>query len=129
MTLDNASNNDTAMNEVAKAIDEDGTHWLPGPHHIRCQEHILNLAARHFVDGVAPTPQATLLCKIRHAIDHDEETDITSLTAQLAALEHDPEAIVEDGFDVGNAVGKALALIEQVKSSFFVFEFSLTINN
>ncbi|KAG2742502.1 hypothetical protein P692DRAFT_20651015, partial [Suillus brevipes Sb2] len=81
------------------------------------QEHILNLAARHFVDGVAPTPQATLLRKIRHAIDYDEDTDITSLTEQLAALEHDPEAIVEDGFDVGDAVGKALALIEQIRKS------------
>jgi hypothetical protein len=113
MTSDNASNNDTAMKEVAKVIDEDGTHWLPGSRRIRCQEHILNLAARHFVDAVAPTPQATLLKKIRGASD---ESDIASLTEQLAILEDDPEAITEDGFDVGDAVGKALALIEQVKS-------------
>jgi hypothetical protein len=116
MTSDNASNNDTAMKEVAKVIDEDGTHWLPGSRRIRCQEHILNLAARHFVDAVAPTPQATLLKKIRSAIDSGDETDIDSLTEQLATLEDDPEAITEDGFDVGDAVGKALALIEQVKS-------------
>jgi hypothetical protein len=56
MTSDNASNNDTAMKEVAKVIDEDGTHWLPGSRCIRCQKHILNLAACHFVDAVAPTP-------------------------------------------------------------------------
>ncbi|KAG2738766.1 hypothetical protein P692DRAFT_20687475, partial [Suillus brevipes Sb2] len=31
----NASNNDTAMKEVAKVIDEDGTHWLPGSRRIR----------------------------------------------------------------------------------------------
>jgi hypothetical protein len=34
------------------------------------------------------------------------------LTEQLATLEDDPEAITEDGFDVADAVGKALALIE-----------------
>jgi hypothetical protein len=34
------------------------------------------------------------------------------------ALEHNPEDIVEDGFDVGDAVGIALAFIEQVKSFF-----------
>jgi hypothetical protein len=123
MTSDNASNNDTAMKELARAIDEDGSRWLAGPHRIRCQEHILNLAARHFVDAVAPTPQATILKKIRRAIDSGTDVDIDGLTAQLAALEHDPEAIVEDGYDVSNAIGKALALIDQVKSSFFfVFE-------
>ncbi|KAG2348733.1 hypothetical protein BDR05DRAFT_995137 [Suillus weaverae] len=105
------------MSEVVKTIDKDGTHWLPGPRHIHCQEHILNLAAQYFIDGVTPTPQATLLCKICHAINHDEDTDITSLTEQLAALEHDSEAIVEDGFNVSDTVGKALALIEQIHKS------------
>ncbi|KAG2738765.1 hypothetical protein P692DRAFT_20700294, partial [Suillus brevipes Sb2] len=81
------------------------------------QEHILNLAARHFVDAVAPTPQATLLKKIRHAIDDGDETNIDSLTEQLTTLEDDPEAITEDGFDVADAVGKALALIEQIRKS------------
>ncbi|KAG2737038.1 hypothetical protein P692DRAFT_20884077 [Suillus brevipes Sb2] len=57
-------------------------------------------------------PQATLLKKIRHAIDDGDETNINSLTEQLATLEDDPEAITEDGFDVADAVGKALALIE-----------------
>jgi len=118
MTSDNASNNDTAMREVARAIDEDGNHWLPGPHRIRCQEHILNLAARHFVDAIAPTPQATILKKIHRAINSDDDTEIDNLTEQLAVLEHDPDAIAEDGFDASDAVGKALALIEQVKSSF-----------
>jgi hypothetical protein len=61
--------------------------------------------------------------KIHRAIDSGTDIDIDGLTAQLAALEHDPEAIVEDGYDVSNAIGKALALIDQVKSSFFfVFE-------
>lgn len=115
MTSDNASNNDTAMREVARAIDEDGNHWLAGPHCICCQEHILNLAARHFIDAVAPTSQATILKKIHHTINSD---DIDGLTKQLSVLEHDPEAIAEDGFDASDAVGKALALIKQVKFSF-----------
>jgi hypothetical protein len=114
--------------EYAILTDEDGTHWLPGSRHIRCQEHILNLAARHFVDAVAPTPQATLLKKIRHAIDDGDETNIDSLTEQLATLEDDPEAITEDGFDVVNAIGKALALIEQVSLSFVMFKFELFCN-
>jgi hypothetical protein len=64
------------MKELARAIDEDGSRWLAGPHRIRCQEHILNLAARHFVDAVAPTPQATILKKIRRAIDSGTDVDI-----------------------------------------------------
>jgi len=107
------------MKKLARAIDKDGSRWLAGPHHIRCQEHILNLAAHHFVDAIAPTPQATILKKICCAIDSGTDIDIDGLTAQLAALEHDPEAIVKDGYDVSNAIGKALALIDQVKSSFF----------
>ncbi|KAG2338647.1 hypothetical protein BDR05DRAFT_951815 [Suillus weaverae] len=83
------------MKEVAKVIDKDGTHWLP----------------------VAPTPQATLLKKIRSTIDSGDETDIDSLTKQLATLEDDPKAITKDGFDVGDAIGKALALIEQIHKS------------
>ncbi|KAG1908156.1 uncharacterized protein F5891DRAFT_973648 [Suillus fuscotomentosus] len=35
----------------------------------------------------------------------------------LAALESDPEAATEDGFNVADAVGKALALIEQICKS------------
>lgn len=116
MTSDNASNNNTAMKEVGQVLNEGGNDWLPGAHRIRCQEHILNLAAQHFVDAVAPTPQATLLKKIRRAIDNGDDADIDSLTQQLATLECDPEAITEDGFDVADAVGKALALIEQVSS-------------
>ncbi|KAG1726977.1 uncharacterized protein EDB91DRAFT_1086592 [Suillus paluster] len=90
MTLDNTSNNDTAMREIGRVINEDDKdgNWL-----------------------------ATILKKIRHAIDCGEDADVDSLTEQLTALEHDPEAIVEDGFDVGDAVRKALALIEQIRKS------------
>ncbi|KAG2348374.1 hypothetical protein BDR05DRAFT_944506 [Suillus weaverae] len=90
MTSDNALNNNTTMKEVVKVIDE---------------------------DGVTPTPQATLLKKICHTIDNGDETDIDSLTEQLATLEDDSEAITKDDFDVVDAIGKALTLIEQIHKS------------
>ncbi|KAG2056758.1 hypothetical protein BDR06DRAFT_969779 [Suillus hirtellus] len=43
--------------------------------------------------------------------------NLCNLTEQLATLEDDPEAITEDGFDVGDAIRKALALIEQIRKS------------
>ncbi|KAG1773678.1 hypothetical protein EV702DRAFT_1201002 [Suillus placidus] len=94
MMSDNASNNDTTMKELARAIDEDGSRWLAGPHRIRCNHK-----------------------KICRAIYSGTDVDIDGLTAQLAALEHDPKAIVEDGYDVSNAIGKALALIDQIRKS------------
>ncbi|KAG2036687.1 hypothetical protein BDR03DRAFT_1011442 [Suillus americanus] len=65
------------------------------------------------MQDITPTPQATLLTKIHHAIDNSNDADIDSLTKQLAELKCDPEAITEDGFDVADAVGKVLALIKQ----------------
>jgi len=59
--------------------------------------------------------------KIRCAIDIGDDADLDRLNQQLATLECDPQATIdhfEDGFDTGDAVGKALALIEQVKSMF-----------
>jgi len=79
MTADNASNNDTALKEVAMVIDPNGTRWEPASRRIHCQEHILNLAALHFVDAVSPTPQAALLKKIRCAIDNGDEADLDKL--------------------------------------------------
>jgi hypothetical protein len=119
MTADNASNNDTAMKEVALVIDPNGTRWELASRRIRCQEHILNLAARHFVDSVSPTPQAALLKKIRCAIDNGDEADLDKLNQQLATLANEPEGLesTKVGLDAGDAVGKALALIEQVWSS------------
>jgi hypothetical protein len=122
MTADNASNNDTAMKEVAMVIDPNGTSgWEPASRRIRCQEHILNLAARHFVDSVSPTPQAALLKKIRRTIDNGDEADLDKLNRELTILENEPEALesADVGLDAGDAVGKALALIEQVWSSEF----------
>jgi hypothetical protein len=75
---------------VALQIDPDGINWDPVEHHVRCMEHALHLAAKHFVERVAPTSTSALLKKTVE--DNDDETD----------------------FDVANTVGKALSLVTQI---------------
>jgi hypothetical protein len=55
-------------------------------------EHALHLAAKHFVEEVAPTPASVL---IKNATDDDDDDEVTD-------------------FDVADTVGKALALVTQV---------------
>lgn len=121
MTSDNASNNDTAMKEVAHEIDPEGVQWIPATHRIRCQEHILNLAARHFVDAVAPTPQAALMKKIRQALDTGNDNELDILNKELAAMEVNGDCEKDDVFDTGESLGKALALIEQVSTTLLFY--------
>lgn len=61
-------------------------------------EHALHLAAKHFIEEVAPTPASILHKKAAQAEDEDE----------------DGEESVE--FDVGDTIGKALAFVAQVSS-------------
>lgn len=60
-------------------------------------EHALHLAAKHFVEEVAPTPASALHKKAAEDSDDEDEN-------------------VE--FDVADTVGKALALVTQVSSPF-----------
>jgi hypothetical protein len=60
-------------------------------------EHALHLAAKHFIEEVAPTP-ASILHKKAQAEDKDK----------------DDEESVE--FDIGDTIGKALAFVAQVSS-------------
>ncbi|KAG2747616.1 hypothetical protein P692DRAFT_20736100 [Suillus brevipes Sb2] len=62
-------------------------------------EHALHLAAKHFVEEVAPTPASVLHKK----------------AAQAEAEEDEDEESVE--FEVGDTVGKALAFVAQVRKS------------
>jgi hypothetical protein len=55
-------------------------------------EHALHLAAKHFVEEVAPTPASVLVRNETNEDDDDEATD----------------------FDVADTVGKALAFVGQV---------------
>lgn len=57
-------------------------------------EHALHLAAKHFVESIAPTSASTLLKKV--AEEEDEE---------------------EGDFEVADMVGKALALVTQIRKS------------
>lgn len=56
-------------------------------------EHALHLAAKHFIERVAPTSTSALLKKTVE--DDDDETD----------------------FDVADTVGKALSLVMQIRKS------------
>ena len=136
-TADNATNNDTALKALGKAIDPNKIHWDPVSRRIRsvllnlvafetstnchsgCMEHSLNLAAHHFVEGVSPTPIHKLIQKVHGALvaaGDGGDIDLDALDQEMAAVESDGEDDgdeVED-FDVGDVVGKALALVNQV---------------
>jgi hypothetical protein len=58
-------------------------------------EHALHLAAKHFVEEVAPTPASVLLKNMADEDDDDETTD----------------------FEVADTAGKALALVTQIRKS------------
>jgi hypothetical protein len=58
-------------------------------------EHALHLAAKHFVERVAPTSASALLKKTAEEDDDDDETD----------------------FDVADTIGKALSLVTQIRKS------------
>jgi hypothetical protein len=58
-------------------------------------EHALHLAAKHFVEEVAPTPASMLLKNMADEDDDDETTD----------------------FEVADTAGKALAHVMQIRKS------------
>jgi hypothetical protein len=55
-TLDNASNNKTAMEELSLIMAERDIHFDPVDHRIPCFPHIINLCAKHVIDEY-PTHQ------------------------------------------------------------------------
>jgi hypothetical protein len=81
-------------------------------------EHSLNLAACHFVEGISPTSTHNVTKKVHDALvaAGDGDVDLDILDQEIA----DAEGAGEDGednvghFDVGDVVGKALALVNQV---------------
>jgi hypothetical protein len=79
-------------------------------------EHSLHLAARHFVEGVSPTPSRKVIQKVHDALSaagEDGDIDMDALDENLGAVEGADDDDAED-FDVGDVVGKALALVTQV---------------
>jgi hypothetical protein len=89
-------------------------------------EHSIHLGAGHFIEGVSPMSRSAITKKVQHAPTKnsaDHKTHHHGLfDADLAFDEVDPggngsdEDQMED-FDIGDAVGKALALVNQVCSS------------
>ena len=90
-------------------------------------EHALHLAAKHFVEDVAPTSASALLNKVKGAMANvageNNEIDLDSLNERLNDIEAEiAEENNEDGeledYEVADTVGKALALVTQVKLLF-----------
>jgi hypothetical protein len=96
----------------------------------RCMEHSLHLAAKHFVQAVAPSSPRTVTRKVKKAFDRatkNGDLDLDSLDRELVGFsfdDGDDESEDSDdddvsGFDVGDSLGKALALVNQVY--YFIF--------
>jgi len=103
-------------------------------------EHALHLAAKHFVEDVAPTSASELLRKVKgamaNATDEGEGVNLDTLNSELRTIEAEMSKEGGDGepeeYDVANTVGKALALVTcwrgpllahgKHKSLFVIFE-------
>jgi hypothetical protein len=84
-------------------------------------EHSIDLSAKHFVNAVAPSSTRKLLKKMKNAFDGvelDDDLDLDALDARLAECDlddvEDDEEASGESFDMGNSIGKALALVKQV---------------
>lgn len=92
-------------------------------HSVRCMEHCLHLAAKHFVEAIAPPSAQALRKKIRTALEETgNELDLEKLDGILnddhnseggSEIDEGDESD-EDEFTSGDALGKALALVNQV---------------
>ena len=88
-------------------------------------EHSINLSAKHFVNAIAHSSTQKLLKKIKNVFDGAEladDLDLDVLDAHLAECDLDDvedEDEDESGelFDMGDSIGKALALVKQVSAS------------
>lgn len=87
-------------------------------------EHSIDLSAKHFVNAVAPSSTRKLLKKIKHAfegvegVELNNDLDLDALDARLAEcdlddLEEDEDEGSGETFEMGDSIGKALALVKQ----------------
>ena len=85
-------------------------------------EHALHLAAKHFVEGVAPTSANQLLQKVKgamaNATENGAQLNMDALNSEIedieAELGDEAEDKEDDNYDVADTIGKALALVAQV---------------
>lgn len=102
--------------------------------YIRCMEHSLHIACKHFVEAIAPASPKKIRKKVQVALQkasEDGNLDLDKLDNALAMLDlendgdpEDPDA--DDSEDEaslkpGDALGKALALVKQVCFPIFLF--------
>jgi hypothetical protein len=92
----------------------------------RCMEYTINLAAGSFITTVFPTSAHKLLKKIKAAFKCAElegkDVDLDALEADLKEMDDEGEGDGGDNqededekFGVGDTIGKALALVKQVR--------------
>jgi hypothetical protein len=83
-------------------------------------EHTINLAAGHFLMAVSPTSSCKLLKKIKAAVKRSD-VDFDALDVSLDGIDYEGADECEedddkdDEFGVGDLIGKALALVKQVR--------------
>jgi hypothetical protein len=90
-------------------------------------EHSLHIAAKHFIEAVAPASPANLRKKIKavlHQARVDDNLDLDGLDTMLSDVDLTQEFAGTDGsdsenedFTSGDSLGKALALVKQVSPS------------
>ncbi|KAL0958654.1 hypothetical protein HGRIS_014979 [Hohenbuehelia grisea] len=132
-TSDNATSNDQAMVAVGKAIDPAGETWNHIQRRVRCMEHSVHLSASHVVAEISPTTSQALVRKARKALKKATahgHVDLEALETAVARcdLESDGdededidadnvESDAEETEEVADALGKALALVKQIRLS------------
>jgi hypothetical protein len=106
---DNASNNDTALREIAKEIDVD-----PLRQRIRCSAHILNLVAKAILYGTDSDCVADA-AKLASRFDSSGSGDALTNTGKLAQSRNDSVSLAE--WRKRGALGRCHNLVYHVKGS------------
>jgi hypothetical protein len=85
-------------------------------------EHAVHLAAGHFIQGVRPTSTQALSKKVRHTFKKSRGDEHLDLDEAPAGFDDDPDGDEQEdqesnvNFEVGDVLGKALALVTQASS-------------
>jgi hypothetical protein len=92
----------------------------------RCVEHIIHLAAHHFVNGVGIPSSRAIKQKIHttandfYGIDEFDENIDVNISAEIEASAEDVDAMLDatvTDFAVGDVVGKLMAFVAQLRLS------------
>jgi hypothetical protein len=101
----------------------------------RCMEHSIHVSGGHFIKAVNPTSSQNVIQKVKEAFKNaggdDSNLDVEQLGVELDGVgdrEDDRNDRAENEsveFDVGDTVGKALALVTQASFLSINLEFLL----